>query len=264
MDDEDAAAVERHYDSIADIWADFVRDPTKAHVLWPAVRSLLPPVDGERVLDAGCGNGHYSAWLADRGAEVVGIDASDEMLRTAEDEYGDDEQVDFHRARLDEPLESLADDAFDLVLCQHVFSHLPSLETPLSEFARVLRPGGTLVLSTHHPFHDFRVVETETYPDVYAELKDVDPVVVSPSDAPNYHETERFEIRWAGPDGSNPGRYYRRSVSDLLEPLLAAGFELRALEEPQPDDAFEAAHPDHASELNRRPPRSICLRAERR
>lgn len=259
--DGDPDPIEHHYDAVADIWAEFTQQPTKKHLLWPAIRSLLPPVDGLRVLDAGCGDGHYAARLADRGADVLGIDASREMIRAAEEQHGD--RVDFRRARLDEPLAFLEDDSVDIVLCQHVFSHLPSLETPVAEFARVLRRGGSLVLSTHHPFHDFQVVRDEAYPDAYAALEDLNPVVEPSSERANYHETERFEIRWTGGEASNPGVYYRRSLSELLRPLLEAGFDLRALEEPVPDEAFEREFPDAAAKLTERAPRSVCLRAER-
>lgn len=259
--DGDPDPIEDHYDAVADIWAEFTQQPTKKHLLWPTIRSLLPPVDGLRVLDAGCGDGHYAAWLADRGADVIGIDASREMLRAAEEQHGD--RVDFRRARLDEPLSFLEDDSFDLVCCQHVISHLPSLETPVEEFARVLRSDGSLVLSTHHPFHDYQVVRDEAYPDAYASLEDLNPVVEPTPEHSTYHETERFEIHWTGEEGSNPGIYYRRSLTELLRPLLEAGFDLRTLEEPVPDETFEREFPDAAAELNRCVPRSICLRAQR-
>src|SRR5262249_1986577 len=60
-------------------------DP-KAHNAFyarPAVLSLLPPVEGKRVLDAACGPGVYAEWLADRGAEVVGVDVCPRMVELA-------------------------------------------------------------------------------------------------------------------------------------------------------------------------------------
>ena len=222
----------------------------------------MPTVRGKRVLDAGCGNGHHSAWLAEQGADVLGIDASKEMVRVARDQHGD--AAEFRRVDLQTPLESIDDQRFDLVLCQHVFSHLSDLEMTVSEFARMLRPGGSVVLSTHHPFHDYLVVREQEYPDMSDVLDmDLNPVVVPDSEDPNYQETERFTIHWAGPDSSNPGTYFRRSLSNLLGPLLEAGFELRELVEPTIPETFEREFPDVARELQHRPPRSICLRAER-
>ncbi|GGK67655.1 class I SAM-dependent methyltransferase [Haloarcula sebkhae] len=52
-----------------------------------SVVNLLDPHSGERILDVGCGTGHLTAEIADSGAEVVGIDASAEMVGRARDAY---------------------------------------------------------------------------------------------------------------------------------------------------------------------------------
>ncbi|OVE84560.1 class I SAM-dependent methyltransferase [Natronolimnobius baerhuensis] len=261
--DDDLRAIERHYDELAASWTEITRGPTKEDILFPAIDSLLPDVNGKRVLDAGCGDGHYAATLAERGGDVLGVDASAEMVRVARERYGD--EANFRRADLTESLSSIDDNAMDVVLCQHVMSHLPSLETPLSEFARVLRPGGSLVVSTHHPFHDFLIVRDREYPNTTEALEmDLEPHVVPAREgAPQYHETERFEIHWGGPDSDNPGTYFRRPLSALLEPLLSAGFSLSDLIEPEPTAAFREAYPDLADELEHRPSRAVCLHAVR-
>lgn len=261
MDDH---SIEEHYDHLAGSWHEFTAAPWKADVLWPAVESLLPGLDGARVLDAGCGNGDYAARLADRGASVLGVDASEGMIDAAQERHGDRDRLAFRRADLTEPLaelDALADDAFDLVCCQHVFSHLQSLETPLGSFARVLRPGGALVVSTHHPLHDYLVVRDREYPDTSdVDGVDVDPLVVPSTAKPRYHDTERFEIHWGGSDSENPGIYYRRSLSELLRPLLDAGFTLDEFVEPVPAGSFEREYPDLTAKVQRRPPRSLCFR----
>lgn len=260
MGDSDHS-VERHYDQLAEAWSTIRDGPTKKRVIWPTLEELLPVVDGKRVLDVGCGDGYYAAELADRGADVLGVDVSEEMVRVARDRHG--EAIDVRRADVTEGLEFVDDGGFDLILCQHVFSHLPSLEAPLAEFARVLRPDGVLVLSTHHPFHDFRVVRDREYPDLGDTLgMDLEPIVEPDVERSNYHDTERYEIHWGGNDTENPGLYYRRPLSALLQPLLDAGFSLRDLVEPAPDDAFRDEFPELAEELLSRPPRSLCLRAE--
>lgn len=262
--EESPSEVAEHYDELAEHWETIATGPGRSHILVPAVRSLLPDLDGRRILDAGCGDGLYAAWLADRGGDVVGIDLSEEMVSVARDRYGD--AAEFQQADLTEDIPA-EDDAFDLVVCQHVFSHLPAVEGALSEFARVLRPGGELVLSTHHPFHDFLVTrEKEESPAVKALDAELDPFVVTETERPRYHETERFQVYWGGnPEEveSAPGTYFRRPLSGLVQPLLAVGFELRELVEPTPDEEFRTEHPEVAEALAHRPPGALCLRAER-
>lgn len=257
----DNSQTKEHYDQLANHWDAFTESKSKREVLWPTIQSLLPDLASLRVLDAGCGNGGYSAWLADQGAEVVGVDFSQEMIRVAKETYGD--QAAFRQADLTDSLDFIEDDYFDLVLCQHVFSHLPKLDSVLKEFSRILKPGGELVVSTHNPVHDFLVVWEQEYPDTSViDGIDVTPVVSTAPEAPNYRETESFEISWSGPNSSNPGRYYRRSVSGLLQPLLEAGFQLGDLVEPDFKDIPSNDIPDLPEELRRRPPRSICFRAK--
>lgn len=260
---ERSSPVAQHYDDLAEHWETITTGPGKEHILFPAVQALLPALDEKRILDAGCGDGLYSAWLAEQGGDVTGIDFSTQMVEVARDRYGND--VDFEQADLTDEIPA-EDGSFDLVLCQHVFSHLPDLDSALSEFARVLRPGGELVLSTHHPFHDFLVTREEEYPSTYEALElDLDPLVVTDTESPYYHETERFEIYWGGDEDGDgePGTYHRRPLTSLIQPLLDAGFELRELTEPTPDESFQAEYPDIAAELEHRPPGSLCLRAER-
>ncbi len=73
------------YDLLAEAYAAQVA--TKLHNAYyerPATLSLLPDVQGKRVLDAGCGPGIYSELLLDRGAEVVALDANATMIRLAQ------------------------------------------------------------------------------------------------------------------------------------------------------------------------------------
>lgn len=259
----DSASVERHYDALAADWERFVDSPWKRNLLWPTVTDLLPDVDGRRVLDVGCGDGAYAARLADEGAAVVGVDLSEEMVRVARERHGD--RADFHQGDVTAGLPFVADGDVDVVLCQHVLSHVRELEPVYAEFARVLGSEGTLVLSTHHPLHDYLVVRDREYPEIGTiDGAPADPVVDPDAAEPNYHDTERFQIGWGGEGSENPGTYYRRPLGTLVGALTEAGFGLDAVIEPDP-----AAHlPDdllsECPDLADRPPRSICLRADRR
>ena len=111
-------------------------------VVW----GLLDAVPPGRALDAACGTGRHARHLADRGHAVVGVDGSPEMLARARAQVPD---ACFSQGDLrDLPLPS---GAFDLVVCSLAFDHVADLREPVAELARVLRPGGRLVVSDVHP-----------------------------------------------------------------------------------------------------------------
>jgi ubiquinone/menaquinone biosynthesis C-methylase UbiE len=242
-----------HYDDLADRWADIVDTEARDDVLWSTLESMLPDPPGARVLDAGCGSGVFTARLADAGADVVGVDLSEEMLAVARDRVPDGR---FLQADVADGLDELDADGFDVVLCQHVLSHVESLETPFEAFARVLEDGGTLVVSTHNPVRDYCVVREERQPTA-GEHDELETTVHTFHDHPTYTETERFDVTYGGDDGTR-GTYYRRSFEAVLSPLLSAGFGLDAVAEPNADDSNDV-DADGAPF----PPGSLCLRATR-
>ena len=104
------------------------------------VRAQLPC---EAFLDAGCGDGRYLAALApELPARRAGVDISERILETARQRV----EADYRRANLEDL--PFADAAFDLVLCSQVIEHVLDADRAVSELARVLRPGGALVIST--------------------------------------------------------------------------------------------------------------------
>ena len=105
------------------------------------VRERLPV---QAFLDAGCGDGRYLAALrADLPERIAGVDISERILATASIAVPDAE---LRQANLEAlPFD---DDEFDLVLCSQVIEHVLDAPAAVRELARVLRPGGVLILST--------------------------------------------------------------------------------------------------------------------
>lgn len=124
------------------------RDRYRTEVTDPALLDAVGPCEGLRVLDAGCGEGYLARELAARGAEVVGADSCRGLV-TAAATAGHPGPAAFTCASVDAL--PLRDEAFDLVVCNHLFSHLPDPASAIGEFARVLRRGGRLVIFTLHP-----------------------------------------------------------------------------------------------------------------
>jgi 2-polyprenyl-6-hydroxyphenyl methylase/3-demethylubiquinone-9 3-methyltransferase len=96
-------------------------------------------------LDAGCGTGNLSSLLVQLGQRVTGVDASPGMLANARANVTED----LATFSLIETIEALPfeDESFDNVLCSSVVEYVPNPKKCLSEFSRVLKPDGHLVMT---------------------------------------------------------------------------------------------------------------------
>ncbi|WP_327657410.1 class I SAM-dependent methyltransferase [Streptomyces sp. NBC_00483] len=162
----------------------------------PVVRRILDGLPVGTALDAACGTGRHTVYLHELGHDVIGVDASPEMLAQARNSLPD---VDFHEAELHQL--PLPDNAVDTVVCALALTHVPDLAAVLAEFARVLRPGGNLVISDAHLLVSY----------------------LRPTLA-----------RRPGPDG-RPSLLteYHRPLSTYLAAALPLGFQVRHCEEPR-------------------------------
>lgn len=118
---------------------------TEERVAHPILRDLGAP--GVVALDAACGTGRQAAFLHELGCTVVGIDQSEPMLDVARQkvptvgfEVGDVEHLPFD------------DGSFDLAVASLALCHLADPAVAVAELARVLHPGGMLVITDPHPF----------------------------------------------------------------------------------------------------------------
>jgi len=189
----------------------------------PIVRRLLGEVTGKRVLDTGCGTGRHTAWLAQQGARVVGVDPSPEMLAHARHKCPGVEFITGTFAPLPVP-----DASFDLALNALVLEHLPEVAGPITELARVLVPGGALVISVYHPFFLLKGVP------------------------PHFKHADLVEYEMPA---------HVHLVSDYVRAVRDAGLILDELLEPRVDDAIIAALPNY--EKHRGHPLAVILKAHK-
>ena len=228
------------YDKLAEEYA--ARIGTKAHNAYyerPATLSLLPEVKGRRVLDAGCGPGVYAEILVERGAQVVALDTSPKMVALARARLG--EAVPVIQASLENPLSFLEDESFNLVVAPLVLDYVRDWRAVFGEFQRVLTPGGVLVFSMEHP--------TMKYLDFLEES--------------NYFQTELVSYTWKGFGLPVEVPSYRRSLAEVFNPLIEAGFVIDRVLEPLPIETFKETEPENYEKLLREPG-FLCIRALRR
>jgi len=126
----------------ADRWDAQLYDARHAFV-WrygAGLLDLLDPKPGERVLDVGCGTGHLTKQIADRGATVVGVDASSAMIDEARRNFPEltFQIADATRMRLDEP--------FDAVFSNATLHWVKPPEAAVARMFEALKPSGRLVI----------------------------------------------------------------------------------------------------------------------
>lgn len=101
---------------------------------------------GERVLDVATGGGHTALALARQGVDVTAVDLTAEMLAAAQ-AYAESQGVTTIRYVVgDAEALPFSDGAFDIVTCRYAAHHFPHPAAAVGEWARVLRPGGRLLL----------------------------------------------------------------------------------------------------------------------
>ncbi|EWC59202.1 Methyltransferase type 11 [Actinokineospora spheciospongiae] len=161
----------------------------------PVLTEVLDGIAPGPALDAAAGTGRLTRLLLDRGHRVTAVDSSPDMLGH---NPADDTRVGDLRAL------PVGDAEVDVVVCGLALTHVPDLGPVFAEFARVLRPGGHLVLSEVHP----EAVARGSVPTVRGR-------------------------------GNRPMRLvtHEHLLGDYLRAALAAGLELRRFTEPVPPPA---------------------------
>ncbi|MBK7791349.1 MAG: bifunctional 2-polyprenyl-6-hydroxyphenol methylase/3-demethylubiquinol 3-O-methyltransferase UbiG [Betaproteobacteria bacterium] len=103
---------------------------------------------GKRVVDVGCGGGILSEAMAGRGAAVLGIDLADKPLGVARLHKLESGAVVDYRLVAAEALAAEAPGQFDVVTCMEMLEHVPDPASTIAACAALVKPGGTVVLST--------------------------------------------------------------------------------------------------------------------
>jgi SAM-dependent methyltransferase len=214
------------YDAFAEDYLAHARD-SAFNALYdrPAVLGLLGDVEGLAVLDVGCGPGLYAEELVARGARrVVGVDVSAEMVRLARERVRG--PVAFHCQDLQTPLSWAADGEFDAAVMPLVIHHLDDRVAALREIARVLRSGGRLVVSTHHPSDDWV------------------------RRGGSYFTVEKVHERWSR---GWEVAFWRQPLEATCDEFASSGFLIQRVREPRPSAEMHDRYPEIAVRLSANP-----------
>ena len=186
---------------------------------WEALQTLLPDFAHKRMLDLGCGYGWHCAYALEHGAAAVtGVDISEKMLAVARKKTGTG-NVSYIRAAMEDV--DFPDGSFDVVLSSLALHYVASFTDMARKIYRWLAPGGDFVFSIEHPI--FTAYGNQDW------YRDAEGNILHfPVD--NYF----FEgVREAVFLGERVTKYHH-TLTTVLDGLLACGFTLRRVVEPQP------------------------------
>ena len=158
----DKAGTRRRYDRVARRYATEIGDELAGKPLDRAMLDAFAELTaGAPVLDAGCGPGHTTAYLAARGVVAVGLDLSPAMCRAAQDATSSP------FAAADMTALPIRSRTLAGVLCLYAVIHLDAAEraAAYAEFARVLRSGGHALIAFHTSDDDVHTGESKTMTD---------------------------------------------------------------------------------------------------
>ena len=121
----------------------------------PTMLSLLPNLQGKKLLDLGCGTGgHLQLYLERGAAKVIGTDLSEKMLEQAEKDLQKCGQFSGRFSLYQLPMEKLTElpeRDFDVITSSFAFHYIEDFPALLASIANKLKPNGTLVFSQEHP-----------------------------------------------------------------------------------------------------------------
>ena len=212
------------YDAVADFYATGF-DSTDDSVS-RALLDLLGPVSGLRVLDIACGHGRVTREIARRGAQVTGVDLSENLIQKAlSSERSRPLAIVYLHADIS-AANTLENAAFDAVTCHFGLSDIDDLDGAIASASDALKPGGRFVFSILHP----------CFPGDGNEISGA-----WPTDGRYYDEGH-----WTA-QGARSGLRRRvganhRMLSTYLNALSAHGLLVDRVAEPEPAPDWDQAH----------------------
>lgn len=198
----------------------------------PTLISLLPDLEGKRILDLGCGSGERCVDYIKRGAaKVTGIDISEKMLEVAKNENADP-RITYIRM----PMEDIGEltETFDVAISSLALHYVEDFEGVVKNVYRLLSDGGIFLFSQEHPLStcyegtEDRWTRDETGRKTHANIA-------------NYCVEGRKDSTWFV-EGI---QRYHRMFSTIVNTLAENGFKILKMAEPYPTEELVEKYPEY-------------------
>lgn len=203
----------------------------------PAIKELLPNLEGKAILDLGCGYGYNCIDFINKGASrVVGIDISHKMLELAQ-KVNSNELIEY--MLLDMKEIGVLTQKFDLVFSSLAFHYVEDFQGLLQDIKTLLKDNGILLFSQEHPYTTAPVggarwTKDESGNKIHYNLSD-------------YMRSGKRQVKWF----DNDIEKYHRPVSEILNSMIAQGFVINNIVEPVPNGYALERRPDFEDEFDK-------------
>ena len=195
----------------------------RRYVLDPVMLPLALARSPRNALDVGCGEGRFCRMLKSRGIDAVGVDPTSALIAVARTRDAHGPYVEATAERL-----PFREGTFDLVVSYLSLIDIPDMEAAVPEMARVLKPGGALLIANLTSFNtaaaDVGWVKDADGRRVYYPIDD-------------YLQERAMWIEYRGIRIVN----HHRPLSAYLKALLGAGLVLTHFDEPPPSTEAPAS-----------------------
>lgn len=207
----------------------------------PMFKSLLPKLNGKKILDLGCGFGDLCSYMVSNGAtKVVGLDISKRMIELA-NQKNSNKVIQY----IVKPMEKLSDikEQFDIVTSSLAFHYVENFDKLISDIAKLLKPNGRLIFSEEHPLATcFVPPENNPKLDHKIDFDGKRYYLIS-----DYNNMGKRILKW-NVDGVIK---YHRNFSEIANTLIKNGFEIERVEESRANESVIEKEPKFAYQNDR-------------
>jgi SAM-dependent methyltransferase len=225
-------AVLTNYDSIAENFLAHIKRADSWNNLYerPYVLAQFSSFQDKTVLDIGCASGFYTEHALKNGAYVTAVDISKKMIDRLASRVNSP-RLRLFCADISQPMPFLESASLDYVICSLVIDYIKDWEPLLAELYRVMKKGGRLVISTHHPFAIYLHFQQRSY-----------------------FEFKFVEDTWGLRTGHLfKTHFYIRPLSETLRPIIQSRFKIVSIDEPLPTEKCKKVSPELYRRLSERP-----------
>lgn len=259
----DEKLISDYWDQNAEAWnANYTDagDPQRKHLV-PFELILEHLGEAEFVLDAGCGAGFMSRFLARQEKKVVGVDNSHAQLRLAEELSSRERSNSEYPLYIKSSLTNLnvlnIFGLFDAAVCITVLENIEDYSKAICELGRSLRVHGKLILTTIHPCFSMKDMITVRNPVDGVRVEDIQHWKID-----SYFSRGISLVNYSSLPA--PTITFHRTLEDYCEALYKAGFLIARLLEPLPTLEQLDEDPQLLKSRSNRIPRFLTIIAEKR